>query len=132
MNAWRVLADAVLVSHLLVVLFVVAGLAVIVTGNLRGWTWVNRPWLRALHLGAIAFVAVQAWMGATCPVTTLESWLRTRGGEDGYAQGFIEHWVQALLFHQAPAWVFTLAYTAFGGLVAWAWWRWPPRRAASP
>jgi hypothetical protein len=59
----------------------------------------------------------------------LESWLRERGGEASYAGGFIEHWVHRMMFFHAPQWVFVAAYTAFGGVVALAWWRWPPRRA---
>lgn len=124
---WRGLADAVLLLHAAIVAFVVLGLVAIVIGNLRGWRGVNAWWFRGLHLAAIAFVAVQAWLGATCPLTTLESWLRTRAGGAGYDRGFIEHWVQAVLFHHAPPWVFTAAYTAFAALVVLAWWRWPPR-----
>lgn len=125
---WRLLADAVLVLHLGVVSFVLGGLLAIVAGNLRGWHAVNRPGFRCLHLGAIGFVVVQSWLGQTCPLTTLESWLRQRGAAVGYEGGFIEHWVHAAMFFRAPAWVFVAAYTAFGLLVAWAWWRWPPRR----
>jgi hypothetical protein len=47
-----------------------------------------------------------------------------------YSKSFIEHWVQRVVFYEAPFWVFVLAYTAFGLLVAWAWWRFPPRRNA--
>ena len=122
------LADAVALLHLALVLFVVGGLPAIVVGNRRGWRWVNGPAFRLLHLAAIGVVALQAWLGADCPLTTLESWLRVQAGERGYAGGFVEHWVHRVLFYAAPAWVFTLAYTAFALLVALAWWRYPPRR----
>ena len=46
------LADAVLLLHFGIVVFVVGGLVVIVAGNLRGWRWVNRWWWRLLHLAA--------------------------------------------------------------------------------
>lgn len=126
---WRVLADAVLLLHFAIVVFVVGGLAAIVAGNLRRWRWVNRPLFRVAHLAAIGFVVVQSWLGQVCPLTTLESWLRQRGGQATYGGGFIEHWLHAVLFFRAPDWVFVVAYTAFGALVAWAWWRWPPRRS---
>lgn len=128
MPAYQWLADAVLVLHFGVVLFVVGGLACILAGNLRAWRWVNGGWFRAAHLAAIGFVVVQAWLGQTCPLTTLESWLRRQAGGTGYTQSFVEHWVQRVMYHDAPAWVFGLAYTAFGLVVAWAWWRFPPRR----
>ena len=127
---WRVLADAVLLLHFAIVVFVVGGLVAIVVGNLRGWRTVNRAWFRVAHLCAIGFVVIQAWLGQVCPLTTLESWLRLRGGQAVYDGGFIEHWVHAAMFFRAPDWVFVAAYTAFGALVAWAWWRWPPRRSS--
>jgi polyferredoxin len=122
------LADAVLLAHLGVVVFNVGGLVLIVAGNRLGWRWVNRGWFRAAHLAAIAVVVAQAWLGITCPLTTLESWLRALSGTAPYGEGFIQHWVQRILFYQAPAWVFALAYTLFGLLVAAVWWRYPPQR----
>lgn len=131
MPHFRLIADAVLLVHVGVVLFVVGGLGFIVAGNRRGWRWVNRRWFRLAHLAAIVIVAVQAWFGMTCPLTRLESWLRLQAGTAPYAQGFIEHWLRRLIFFEAPAWVFAGAYTLFGALVAAAWWRFPPDRKNS-
>lgn len=127
---YRLLADAVLVLHFAIVLFVVGGLVVVIVGNLRHWRWVNHRRFRYAHLAAIAFVVLQAWLGQMCPLTTLESWLRVQSGGAAYERSFIESWIAPVLFHQAPGWVFTLAYSAFGLLVAAAWWRFPPERAA--
>ncbi len=122
------LADMVLLAHFGLVVFVVGGLAVILVGNLFGWRWVNNLWFRLAHIAAIAVVVAESWLGITCPLTTLESWLRAQAGSSGYDASFIEHWVQRILFHEAPPWVFASAYTAFGLLVAAAWWYFPPRR----
>lgn len=127
-----VLADTVLLLHAAVVVFVVGGLLAVVLGGWRGWAWVRGRWFRALHLCAIGVVVLQAWLGQDCPLTTLESWLRLQAGAAGYDGGFVAHWVSRLLYWEAPAWVFTLAYTAFGALVALAWWAWPPRRRHRP
>lgn len=124
---YRLFADFVLALHCAVAGFVVAGLVLIIAGNLRGWHRVNAPWFRVAHLGSIGVVVSEAWLGITCPLTTLEAWLRAKDGADVYSTGFIEHWLQRLLFHQAPAWVFVLGYTVFGLMVLAAWWRFPPR-----
>jgi polyferredoxin len=125
---YQLLADAVLLVHFAVVLFVIGGLLAIVVGNLFDrWPWVNRPGFRLAHIAAVGVVVVQAWLGQVCPLTTLESWLRVRAGAKPYSQSFIEHWLQAALFYDAPAWVFVLVYTTFGLVVALAWWRFPPR-----
>ena len=126
--AYRVLADLVLLLHFAVVIFVVGGLAAVVLGQGRGWAWVRNLPFRLAHLAAIGVVAAQAWLGQVCPLTTLESWLRVQAGATGYRRSFNEHWVHAMLYHEAPPWVFTLAYTVFALLVLLAWWRCPPRR----
>jgi hypothetical protein len=125
---WQALADAVLLLHLAIVVFVVGGLAAILIGHLRGWGWVRGIGFRLAHLAAIGIVVGESWFGITCPLTTLESWLRQQAGGTTYQGGFIEHWVQRVLFYDAPPWVFVLAYSAFGALVVAAWWYVPPRR----
>jgi len=124
---WFLLADAVLVLHLGIVAFVIGGLLLIVAGNRAGWSWVNRWPLRLAHLGAIAFVVAESWLGITCPLTTLESWLRSQGGGARYQASFIEHWVGRVLFYDAPPAVFTAAYTLFGLLVVTTWCYFPPK-----
>lgn len=127
------LADGVLVVHFGIVVFVIAGLVLVIIGNLAGWGWVNAWWFRGAHLAAIAIVVAEAWLGVPCPLTTLEAWLRAQAGETAATRGFVEHWVQRLLFYEAPAWVFTTAYTLFGLLVVAAWWKFPPgRRGPQP
>ncbi|MGE0388104.1 MAG: DUF2784 domain-containing protein [Gammaproteobacteria bacterium] len=125
---YRLLADAVMIAHFAIVLFVIGGLAAIVAGNLRGWRGVNAWPFRLAHLAAMLYIAAQAWLGVDCPLTVLEAFLRARAGDTGYTGAFVAHWVERLLYWQAPAWVFTGAYTAFALLIALAWLRWPPAR----
>ncbi len=124
------LADAVLVGHAAVAAFVVIGLVLAIAGNVRGWHWVNNVWLRLAHLAAISVVVAEAWLGVACPLTTLEMWLRSQAGGTAYGGGFVEHWLQQLLYYTAPPWVFVLGYTAFGGLVVATWWYFPPKSNA--
>jgi hypothetical protein len=125
---YQVLADLVLVLHVTIAAFVVGGLILIVAGNWLGWGWVNAFCFRVAHLISVAVVAIQAWLGATCPLTSLEMALRTEARLATYSGSFIEHWLQRLLYYEAPSWVFVLAYSGIGLLVLGAWWRFPPRR----
>lgn len=111
-------ADVIGVIHALVVLFVVGGQALILAGWGLGWTWTRNRVFRYAHLAVIGTVVVQQWLGAWCPLTLWESGLRRKAGAGGYEGGFIEYWLDALLYYAAPAWVFTAVYTAFGALVA--------------
>lgn len=125
---YQLFADAVLLLHFAIVVFVVGGLVAVLAGNWLGWRWVNNWWFRFAHLAAIAFIVIQTWLGQWCPLTILESWLRTQAGATGYAESFIEHWLQWLIFFDAPFWVFTLVYTVFGLAVVLAWRIYPPKR----
>ena len=127
---YQLLADVVLALHFALVVFVVGGLLLVVGGNVLRWRWVNNLWFRLAHLAAIGVVVAQAWLGQVCPLTTLESWLRVQAGSPSYSKSFIEHWVQRILFYEAPFWVFALAYTVFASLVIAAWWYFPPRTAS--
>jgi len=122
------LADLVLLAHLAVVLFAVLGQMLVLIGGPLGWPLVRRTGLRVAHLGLVLFVAVQSWLGAVCPLTSIEQALRRAAGEPVAEASFVEQWVTRLLFYEAPWWVFVAAYTAFAALVAASWWRWPPRR----
>lgn len=120
---YRVAADLVLYLHVGFVIFVVAGLLLIVVGRFAGWRWVRNGWFRLAHLAAIGIVVLQAWLGMLCPLTILEMWLRERAGDAVYPGSFIAHWVEQILYYDAPAWAFMLSYTAFGLLVlaSWIW-----------
>ncbi len=129
---YQTLANAVLLLHFAVVIFVVLGLPAVLFGNWRGWAWANQFGWRVLHLLAIAVVVLQAWLGRYCGLTILESSLREKAGQVGYERSFIEYWVQRLLYVEGPLWVFALIYSVFGVLVAWAWWRFPPTARSAP
>ena len=122
----QLLADAVLVLHVAIVSFVVGGLLLVIAGNLGHWRWVNNLWFRLAHLAAISVVVAEAWLGLACPLTTLEMWLRAQAGASTYGGGFIEHWLQKVLYYDAPSWVFALLYSVFGLLVVATWWYFPP------
>ena len=124
--AW--LADAVLVLHVGVVVFVVLGALAVVLGGWLGWGWVRGARWRLAHVVLMGVVALQAWLGALCPLTVWEQALRRRAGEVVHADSFIEHWLSRLIFFEAPWWVFVAAYTAFAMLVLLLWRVVPPRR----
>ncbi|HSN51824.1 MAG TPA: DUF2784 domain-containing protein [Woeseiaceae bacterium] len=114
-------ADAVLLLHVLFVAFVVAGLLLILAGGLLSWDWVRNWWFRVIHLGAIGIVVLQAWFGVICPLTRLEMTLRDKAGDTTYAGSFVSHWLEAILYYRAPAWVFAVAYTLFAIVVVMSW-----------
>ena len=121
-------ADALLIAHVLFVVFVVFGLVAIYLGFWFSWGWVRNFWFRILHLGGIGFVVLESWAGVICPLTIWENQLRDKAGQSTYEGSFIQHWLQSLLYYEAPDWVFLVVYTVFGGLVLASWFIVKPRR----
>jgi len=121
-------ADAVLILHVLVILFVVLGLILILLGKKTGWSWVHNPWFRVTHLMAIATVMLQSWLGVLCPLTIWEMKLRSLAGQATYTGSFIAHWLGTLIYYDLPGWLFTLGYSlfAFAVIISWIWVR--PRK----
>lgn len=125
---YRSLADAVLILHVGIVLFIVGGLVLTLVGARLKWRWVRDMRFRVLHLAAIGYVVVTTWFGIECGLTTLEQSLRIRAGQFTYTDDFIAYWLSRLIFFEAAPWVFVTIYTAFGLLVAWTWLRVRPVR----
>jgi hypothetical protein len=123
-DSWLVLAaNAILLVHVAFVSFVVLGLVLIWLGKALRWAWVRNPWFRVAHLAAIGIVVLESWIGVICPLTEWEMELRERAGEVAYSGSFIAHWLDRMLYCQAPMWVFALCYTIFAAVViaSWIW-----------
>ncbi|MCZ6502429.1 MAG: DUF2784 domain-containing protein [Gammaproteobacteria bacterium] len=121
-------ADAILLVHVMFVSFVVVGLVFILIGKVLTWSWVKNPWFRITHLASICLVVVQSWLGALCPLTTWEMTLRSKAGDVVYTGSFLSHWLEYLLYYQAPAWAFIVCYTTFGVMVMASWYWVRPHR----
>lgn len=85
---YRVAADAVLVMHLLFILFVLFGGLLI-----PRWRW-----LAWAHVPAVAWGMTVEFFSLYCPLTPLENSLRRAAGDSGYSGGFIEHYLVALIY----------------------------------
>ena len=81
-------ANAILVLHLCFLLFV----------SLGGFAVLRWPRLGWVHVPAAAWGILIEYAGWVCPLTPLEVALRQRGGQPGYAGGFIEHYLTAVIY----------------------------------
>jgi hypothetical protein len=101
---YRSLADLVLVLHFAFVLFVVLG----------GLLVVRWPRLAWLHVPAAIWGVLIEYTGWICPLTPLENSFRARAGQAGYSGGFIQHYIQPVLY---PAGLSRSTQLVLGSLV---------------
>ena len=125
------LADIILIFHVLFVAFVVVGLLAVYAGYFLNWRWVRNRVFRIVHLCAIGYVVIQAWLGVVCPLTTWEMALRAEAGAATYSGSFIQYWLHSVLYFELPPWVFVVVYTLFGSLVLASWLVVKPHRRGS-
>jgi len=85
---YQVAADMVLVAHLVFVLFAVLGSLLVLWRR-------NLLWF---HLPAMIWAAWIEFRGGLCPLTPLENWLRRQAGIAGYQGGFVNHYIEQLLY----------------------------------
>jgi hypothetical protein len=81
-------ADLVVLVHAGFVIFVVLG-------GLLAFRWPRALWV---HAPAAIWGILVEYAGLICPLTPLEIALRERAGRAGYHGGFVEHYVNALLY----------------------------------
>ncbi len=87
----RALADVVVVTHLVFIVFVVLG-------GLLALRWRLAP---LLHLPAALWGVYIELSGGLCPLTPLENELRQAAGSAGYSGGFVEHYVVPIVYPAA-------------------------------
>jgi Protein of Unknown function (DUF2784) len=85
---YRLAAEAVLLLHLVFMLFVLFGAVV----ALR-WRW-----FALVHLPAAAWGFYVEISGRICPLTYAENFLRVKAGQSGYTESFIEHYLLAIIY----------------------------------
>jgi hypothetical protein len=85
---WRTAADALVLLHGLFIAWVVLG----------GLAVLRWPALAWLHLPCAAWGVWIEWSGGICPLTPLEWRWRELAGEQGYAGGFVEHYLLPLIY----------------------------------
>lgn len=82
------MANAVLLLHLAFIVFVLLG----------GLLVLRWPRVAFAHLPAAVWGILVEVAGWICPLTPLEIALRQRAGQAGFAGGFVEHYVTAVVY----------------------------------
>ena len=81
-------ADAVMLVHFLFIAFALGGSFLVL--------W--KPWVLWLHLPALAWGVWIEASGNICPLTPLENHFRDLAGQSTYGEGFITHYLGAVIY----------------------------------
>ncbi len=81
-------ADIVLVIHLAFILFALLGAVLAIR-----WRWIP-----VIHLPAAAWGFFVELTGRVCPLTYLENYFRSKGGQPGYTTSFIEYYLIPVIY----------------------------------
>ncbi len=85
---YRILADGVMVVHFTFIVFVAVGAVL-------AWRWPALVWL---HLPGVAWGVGTVVIGFPCPLTPLEKALRRLAGGEGYQGGFVDHYIEDVIY----------------------------------
>jgi Protein of Unknown function (DUF2784) len=106
---YRLLASVVLALH-------AAYLAYVVVGGFLAWRWPRTIWL---HLLTGAWGLVLIVFQLNCPLTYAEDWARRQAGEAGLSRGFIDTYIEGVLYPERYAGLMQ-ALAASAVFVSWA------------
>ena len=98
-GSYEIAADLTAAAHLTFIAFVIFG-------ALLGRR--SRVWM-ALHVAAMVYgvmIEVFYWY---CPLTVLEQYLRRKAGRGEYDDAFIAHYLNRVIYLDAPQWALILA-----------------------
>jgi uncharacterized protein DUF2784 len=118
--SYEIAADLTAAVHFTFIAFVIFGALL----GRRSPVWM------ALHLAAMVYgvmIEVFYWY---CPLTVLEQYLRSKAGRGQYEDAFIAHYLNRVIYLDAPQWTLILAAavvaaTNVGLYLYWYRWRRP-------
>ncbi|MDG4785722.1 DUF2784 domain-containing protein [Micromonospora sp. WMMD1102] len=90
-------------------------LAYLVLGGFIAWRWPRTIWP---HLATAGWAVLVVAARLACPLTHLEHWARRRAGESGVGQGFIDRYIEGVVYPERYA---GLAQTLVAVLILVSW-----------
>jgi hypothetical protein len=105
---YRIAADAVVVVHFGFIVFVAIG-------GVVAWRWPRLLWF---HVPTVAWGIGIVAIGFACPLTPLERHLRRLGDGQGYDDGFVDRYIEDVIYPGEYTWL-VRALIAAAVVVGW-------------
>ncbi len=121
------LSGIVLYFHLVIILFIIFGFIAVPLGAKFKKKFIYEFWWRLTHLAAMVVVAVQAMLGKACFLTYIQSDLLESAGKKGYTVPFIQTYIDRIIYHNFPIWMFSIVYVFLFLYTLYLWFKFPPK-----
>jgi hypothetical protein len=90
---YKILADTVVFLHLLWIVFLIFG----------AFWGVRNKMVKTIHITGLLFAIVIQTFGWYCPLTDLETWLRSKHNPSlSYGGSFIAHYMEKIIYVELP------------------------------
>ena len=85
---YRIVAELLVVVHMAFILLVVLG----------GFAALKWQWMALVHIPVATWGAIVELKSWPCPLTPWENKFRMLAGQEGYSEGFIEHYLLPVIY----------------------------------
>lgn len=107
---YKILADAVVVIHLLWIVFLILG----------AFLGVKYRAMKILHISGLIFAFIIQMFDWYCPLTYLEVWLRSKHDPAfSYTGSFIPHYLEKIVYIELPRYIIFILTVFLCGFNAW-------------
>lgn len=86
--AYKIAADLIVIIHFSFIIFVILG----------GLLILKSRWFMLLHIPAVIWAALIELNHWFCPLTVYENQFRHAANQNGYAEGFIQHYLIPIIY----------------------------------
>ncbi len=117
------LAELIMLFHLVLASCITAGLVFIPIGYKLKWNWTKNRRLRLTHIFLIGLITAETIVGLTCPLTILEYSFR----DVNPPESLVSYWIGKVLYWNLPNQVFIAIYSFSLAWVLFLWIMCPPK-----
>jgi hypothetical protein len=111
---YRVLADIVVLTHFLWIVFLIFG----------AFLGVRNRAIRIVHISGLVFAVIVELFDWYCPLTYLEVWLKSRSEPvAAYTGSFIVHYLEEIIYIETPRYLVIIAAVMLCAFNSWVYHR---------
>ena len=119
------MADFILIIHFVIVIYIASWILLIPIAYKINWDIFKNKNLRLIHIILLFFVSLESIFGLTCPLTSIENYLRNIVN----TKTFISYWLETIIYWDLPN-IFFVGLYSLSLMLTIFWWKlFPPKKS---